>query len=140
MTRTLRLFEGIGIELEFMIVDAKLLRRFLRRGVPVLTGLSATHLYDCAREFNDDYDDVRGSPSGHFVVLHGYDPKTREVSVADPLHDNPRFGSQYYRVAINRLTASILLGILTYDANLLVITPKKMPKRDPDDDRALVLP
>jgi hypothetical protein len=73
-------------------------------------------------------------------VLHGYDPKTREVSVADPLHDNPRFGSQYYRVAINRLTASILLGILTYDANLLVITPKKMPKRDPDDDRALVLP
>lgn len=133
-------FLRLGGKLLYENLDAKLLRRFLRRGVPVLTGLSATHLYDCAREFNDDYDDVRGSPSGHFVVLHGYDPKTREVSVADPLHDNPRFGSQYYRVAINRLTASILLGILTYDANLLVITPKKMPKRDPDDDRALVLP
>jgi hypothetical protein len=43
-------------------------------------------------------------------------------------------------VGINRLTASILLGILTYDANLLVITPKKLPKRDPDDDRTVVLP
>jgi len=33
----------------------------------------------------------------------------------------------------------IVLGILTYDANLLVITPKKMPKRDADE-KALVLP
>lgn len=133
-------FLRLGGKLSYENLDAKLIRRFLRRGVPVLTGLSATHLYDCAREFNDDYDDVRGSPSGHFVVLSGYDPKTRLVSVADPLQDNPKFNSQYYRVGINRLTASILLGILTYDANLLVITPKKMPKRDPDDDRGVVLP
>jgi Peptidase_C39 like family len=133
-------FLRLGGKLSYENLDAKLIRRFLRRGVPVLTGLSATHLYECAREFNDDYDDVRGSPSGHFVVLSGYDPKTRLVSVADPLQDNPRFNSQYYSVGINRLTASILLGILTYDANLLVITPKKLPKRDPDDDRTVVLP
>ena len=81
-----------------------------------------------------------GSIPNFGVVLSGYDPKTRLVSVADPLQDNPRFNSQYYRVGINRLTASILLGILTYDANLLVITPKKLPKRDPDDDRTVVLP
>lgn len=133
-------FLRLGGKLHYENLDAKLLRRFLRRGVPVLTGLSATHLYECAREYNDDYDDVRGTPSGHFVVLHGYDPKTREVSVADPLHDNPRFGSQYYRVGINRLAASILLGILTYDANLLIITPKKVARRAPNDDRPLVLP
>ena len=133
-------FLSLGGSLRYENLDAKLLRRFLRRGVPVLTGLSATYLYDCAREFNDEYDDIRGAPSGHFVVLSGYDPATREVSVADPLHDNPRFGSQYYRVAMNRLTASILLGILTYDANLLVITPKKMPKRDGADEKALIFP
>lgn len=126
-------FLGLGGSLRYENLDAKLLRRFLRRGVPVLTGLSATYLYDCAREYNDDYDDVRGLASGHFVVLSGYDPKTREVSIADPLHDNPRFGSQYYRVAMNRLTASILLGILTYDANLLIITPKKLSRREHDD-------
>ncbi|HEU4577710.1 MAG TPA: hypothetical protein VFS67_05620 [Polyangiaceae bacterium] len=132
-------FLSLGGNLRYETLDAKLLRRFLRRGVPILTGLSATYLYDCAREFNDEYDDIRGSPSGHFVVLSGYDPATREVSVADPLHDNPRFGSQYYRVAMNRLMASILLGILTYDANLLVITPKKLPKREVDEKR-VVLP
>jgi hypothetical protein len=132
-------FLRLGGSMRYENLDAKLLRRFLRRGVPVLTGLSATYLYDCAREFNDVYDDIRGAPSGHFVVLSGYDPATREVSVADPLHDNPRFGSQYYRVAMGRLTASILLGILTYDANLLVITPKKMPRRDLAEDK-LILP
>jgi len=133
-------FLRLGGSLRYENLDAKLLRRFLRRGIPVLTGLSATYLYDCAREFNDDYDDVRGAPSGHFVVLSGYDPSTREVSVSDPLHDNPRFGSQYYRVAMGRLTASILLGILTYDANLLVITPKKMPRREQMEDKPLILP
>jgi hypothetical protein len=133
-------FLSLGGIMRYENLDAKLLRRFLRRGVPVLTGLSATHLYDCAREFQDDYDDVRGTPSGHFVVLSGYDPKTREVSVADPLHDNPRFGSQYYRVGINRLTASILLGILTYDANLLVLTPKKPIKRDRFEIKPLSMP
>gem|GEM_PF-332128 len=133
-------FLSLGGMMRYENLDAKLLRRFLRRGVPVLTGLSATHLYDCAREFKDEYDDVRGQPSGHFVVLSGYDPKTREVSVADPLHDNPRYGSQYYRVGMSRLTASILLGILTYDANLLVITPKKLPKRDPFEIKSVVLP
>ncbi|MEO8179040.1 MAG: C39 family peptidase [Deltaproteobacteria bacterium] len=132
-------FLSLGGNLRYENLDARLLRRFLRRGIPVLTGLSATYLYDCAREFNDDYDDIRGAPSGHFVVLSGYDPATREVSVADPLHDNPRFGSQYYRVGMGRLTASILLGILTYDANLLVITPRKMPKRDADE-KTLTLP
>lgn len=133
-------FLSLGGSLHYENLDAKLLKRFLRRGIPVLTGLSATHLYDCAREYKDDYDDVRGTPSGHFVVLSGYDPKTREVSIADPLHDNPRFGSQYYRVAMNRLTASILLGILTYDANLLVITPKHVPRLKGDGENAPAVP
>ena len=133
-------FLSLGGSLRYENLDARLLRRFLRRGIPVLTGLSATYLYDCAREFNDDYDDVRGMPSGHFVVLSGYNPATREVSVADPLHDNPRFGSQYYRVSMERLMASILLGILTYDANLLVITPRKLPKREGSEDKPLILP
>jgi hypothetical protein len=37
------------------------------------------------------YDDVRGQPQGHFVVLSEYDTETREVVVADPLGENPRF-------------------------------------------------
>lgn len=100
-----------------------LIRRYLTRGVPVLTGLSATYLYSCARELDDEYDDVRGEPSGHFVVLCGYDRNTKLVRVADPLGNNPGYDAHYYDVPMARVLSSILLGILTYDANLLVIEP-----------------
>lgn len=117
-------FLSLGGELRFRDLTPALLREYLRRGVPILTGLSATYLYGCAREDDVDYDDIAGTPMGHFVVLSGYDPESREVLVADPLHDNPRFGSRYYRVGVDRLISSILLGILTYDANLLILRPK----------------
>jgi len=118
-------FMRLGGEIRFCDLTSGLIARFIRSGVPVLTGLSATYLYRCAREYgpNDDYDDVRGSPSGHFVVLHGYDPRSRRVTIADPLADNPGYESQRYAVAMNRLVPSIMLGVLTYDANLLVIEP-----------------
>jgi hypothetical protein len=118
-------FFALGGALAFEDLRPSLLRRYLTRGVPLLTGLSATYLYQCAREHGDEYDDVRGEPTGHFVVLSGYDRRTREVVVADPLHDNPGFGAPHYPVGIERLLASILLGIVTYDANLLVIEPRK---------------
>jgi hypothetical protein len=118
----LQFFE-LGGTLKFEDLTSALLRRHLTRGIPLLTGLSATFLYQCARERDDDYDDVGGEPTGHFVVLSGYDRETREVLVADPLHDNPGFGAQHYRVGIARLTTAILLGIVTYDANLLALEP-----------------
>jgi len=103
-----------------------LIRRHLVDGHPILTGLSATYLYGCAREVDEGgklrYDSVRGDPMGHFVVLHGYDADTDSVLVADPLHENA-FGSHNYRVGMLRLLGAILLGVLTYDGNLLVIAP-----------------
>lgn len=122
-TRAYVEFFGLGGRLVFEELSPDLIRRWLRRNVPILTGLSSTYLYGCARERDDQVDDVGGEPTGHFVVLSGYDPARREVMVADPLHDNPRFGTRYYRVGVPRLIASILLGIVTYDANLLLITP-----------------
>lgn len=102
-----------------------LLEKLMARGHPVLTGLSATYLYQCPREMEDGRsDDVAGAPVGHFVVLAGYQAEPPAVLVADPLHDNPRFGSAYYWVDAPRLIAAILLGIVTYDANLLVIEPR----------------
>jgi len=117
-------FLSLGGELRFRDLTSALLREYLRRGVPILTGLSATYLYGCSRELGTEYDDLAGVPVGHFVVLSGYDPEEREVLVADPLHDNPRFGSRYYRVGVDRLMTAILLGIVTYDANLLILRPK----------------
>jgi hypothetical protein len=122
-------FLSLGGRLRFRDLTPKLVRTFLKKNVPVLAGLSATYLYGCAREREDSYDDVRGAPTGHFVVLSGYDRETKTVSVADPLQDNPAFGARYYRVRIERILNAILLGIVTYDANFLVIRPRSAPAR-----------
>jgi hypothetical protein len=118
-------FLQLGGKLELKDLEPALLRRHLERG-PLITGLSATYLYRAVRdipETNAD-DDVRGEPVGHFVVLTGYRRDTREILIADPLEANPLVGSRYYAVQIQRLIGAILLGVMTYDANLLIIEPK----------------
>lgn len=117
-------FLELGGQLCYEELSPAILRRHLDAGRPILTGLSATYLYQCAREHGDDYDDVRGSPMGHFVVLCGYNQNHKKVLVADPLLPNPVAQTHRYEVTAGRVIASILLGILTYDANLLVIEPK----------------
>jgi hypothetical protein len=119
-------FLRLGGKLKLRDLDPSLLRKFLKRGIPVITGLSATYLYRAVRDTPDtnEDDDVRGEPVGHFVVLTGYRRLTREVLISDPLEANPLVGSSYYAVKIHRLIGAILLGAVTYDANLLVIEPK----------------
>jgi hypothetical protein len=112
-----------------------LIRNFLGRRIPILTGLSATYLYGSARERGGarlEYDDVHGVPTGHFVVLCGHNRRKREVLVADPLHDNPRYEGGIYRVRMQRLLGSILLGVLTYDANLLILEPPEGSPATPE--------
>jgi hypothetical protein len=122
-------FLRLGGELEMEDLSAGLLRRWLERERPILTGLSATFLYRCAREIGTEKlqeDDVCGSPTGHFVVLSGWDPEERKVRVADPLADNPRFHAHVYWLPVERVINAILLGVLTYDANLLVLEPPEV--------------
>lgn len=84
-------FLAAGGRLRFEDLTTGLIRRYLKRGVPLLTGLSATYLYHCAREhgLHCEYDDILGYPSGHFVLLAGYEAETRSVLIIDPLHPNP---------------------------------------------------
>jgi hypothetical protein len=122
-------FLKLGGKLELKDLEPALLRKHLQRG-PLITGLSATYLYRAVRDIpatNAD-DDVRGEPVGHFVVLTGYRRDTREILIADPLRANPLVGSRYYAVQVQRLIGAILLGVMTYDANLLIIEPKRAPR------------
>jgi hypothetical protein len=114
-----------GGRLRFVDLTRSLIRGLLRRGLPILTGLSSTYLYRTAREYGPDDvpDDVRGTPSGHFVVLAGYDRARRSVLVADPYGPHPYGPSHEYWMSIDRVVGAILLGIVTHDANLLVIQP-----------------
>ena len=93
--------------------------------MPVLAGLSATHLYQTPREVGatNIYHSIKGEPAGHFVIVNGYDARANCAYIADPMNPNP-LKSQYYNVGFNRLVNSILLGIVTYDSNILVIKPR----------------
>lgn len=119
-------FLELGGILKMQDLKPSLIRKFLKNSIPVLCGLSATYLYGHAREYgpNDDYDDLRGYPAGHFVIVSGYDSETNQVLITDPLMDNPYSQQQRYKVKIEKLICSILLGVLTYDAKLLIIEPK----------------
>jgi hypothetical protein len=115
-----------GGEIRYADLDEDLIKGYLKRSVPILCGLSATYLYGTAREIPqfDIYDSIKGEPSGHFVVITGYDEDKNCVSIADPMEPNPLGKGQAYSVPFVRLINSIMLGIVTYDANLLVIEPK----------------
>jgi hypothetical protein len=107
-------------------LNADLIKNYLKQSKPILTGLSATYLYGTMREIpiNNKFDSIRGEPVGHFVIINGYDEASNTVYLADPMNPNP-LKSQYYSVNFDRLINSIMLGIVTYDANLLIIEPNK---------------
>jgi hypothetical protein len=125
-------FLRLGGRIRFGDLTSSTLRAPLKRGLPILTGLSATYLHRSMRELpeTDKDDDVRGDPVGHFVVLCGYDAAARTVEVADPL-EHPDDGRRRYAVPIARVVGAIFLGVLTYDASCLVIEPRKGGGRGP---------
>ena len=124
---------ALGGRFKFEVLTAGLIRRYLKRSIPIMTGLSSTYLYQTAREYEADgrlvFDDVRGESTGHFVMLSGYNRQERTVLVADPLDPNPLTEDRYYQVNIYRLICAIMLGVLTYDGDLLIIEPKKTKKK-----------
>ena len=124
-----RTFIRAGGVVDLTDISAGLLERYFDRRLPVLAGLSATFLYGGPRERIDAgprmvLDDVGGEPQGHFVVLCGFDGD--QVVVADPFKENPS-GHHYYPVEVDRLIHAILLGVLTYDGNLLILGRDEAP-------------
>jgi len=125
-TRAFREYLSRGGQVRMQTLTPALIRHHLAEGVPIIAGLSSTYLYRTARQRRGvGNDDIRGEAEGHFVMLVGYDSRSREVLVADPLDPNPPFHTAKYRLNVDRLVNAILLGALTYDANLLVIRPKQ---------------
>lgn len=117
-------FLELGGRVEYEMLTPQLVHRLLLAQTPILTGLSATYLYETMREIpeRDEPNDIHGEPVGHFVVLCGYDPDGATMTLADPWPD-PRTPEMLHVRPLFRVIASILLGVLTYDANLLVIEP-----------------
>ncbi|MFT6892395.1 MAG: hypothetical protein ACJASY_004455 [Halioglobus sp.] len=118
-------FLKLGGKLLYVDLTAHLLRGIIRQRLPVLTGLSSTYLYNERRVYGefDTPDDIRGFPGGHFVIISGYHRDKRTVLINDPFEPNPLSDSLTYAINIDRVICSVLLGVLTQDANLLVIQP-----------------
>ena len=125
-------FLNRGGRLRLANLSQTLIRGLLRCKLPILTGLSSTYLYRSAREYgaDDTPDDIRGLPAGHFVVVAGYNHDRRRVLVVDPYQPNPYGPAHEYWLGIDRVVAAILLGIVTHDANLLVIYPPQKFRRN----------
>lgn len=120
-------FLARGGRLRFADLSPALVRGLMRFKLPIITGLSSTYLYRAPREFGpaDTPDDIRGVPAGHFVVIAGHDAQRRRVLVVDPYQPHPYGRSHEYWISIDRAIAAILLGIVTHDANLLVVYPRR---------------
>ena len=125
-------FLSLGGQVRMPSLDENLIEETLLQGVPILCGLSATYLYQERRERSQPADamgrtstpdDINGDPVGHFVVLYGYDKAKTQVLIADPLLSNPLGKEHTYAATLSKVSAAILLGIVTYDANLLTIAP-----------------
>ncbi len=116
-------FLELGGRIRFANLSQNLIRGILRRGLPLLTGLSSTYLYRSPREFGPDDrpDDIRGVPAGHFVVIAGWNRVTRKVLVVDPYQPHRYGPALRYWLCVDRVIAAILLGIVTHDANVLVV-------------------
>lgn len=117
-----------GGRVRFDDLDEELMERLFRRHTPVICGLSATWLYQQPRETHDnEEDDVAGNPVGHFVVVGGWDAAARMVTIHDPLRRNPFSETGTYRLPFAKFSNAVMLGILTYDENLLAISKAKRP-------------
>jgi hypothetical protein len=126
-------FLRLGGRLRLTDLSRPLIRGLLRRNLPIITGLSSTYLYRAVREYgpNDTPDDLRGLPSGHFVVIAGYDRTKRNLLVVDPYGLHPYGPTHEYWINIDRVLGAVLLGIVTHDANLLVIYPPQAAPKNP---------
>jgi hypothetical protein len=118
-------FLGAGGVIEFEDPGRKLLRRFLKSERPILTGLNSTFLYRAKRshQVTQQDDDIHGEVDGHFVVLSGYDQEKKTIHILDPYDENP-YAERAYDAPIDRVLGAMLLGVMTYDANFVIIEPR----------------
>jgi hypothetical protein len=126
-------FLRLGGRLRFADLTLAFLQALLQSGLPIITGLSSTYLYRTPREtaLEGRPDDLGGLPAGHFVVLAGFNTVRNSLLVLDPYQPTPYGNSHAYWISADRVISSILLGIVTHDANLLVVHPVSIAAPDP---------
>lgn len=68
------------------------------------------------------YDEWMGAATGHFIIIQGYDTADETLYIADPYAPHPLSNDHYYKTSFSHWLHAHLLGIVSYDAELLVIS------------------
>lgn len=117
-------FLDLGGQLSFKGPLKSLILGYLNKGVPLLAALSATYLYQDARELPDGTENgISGGSCGHFVLIHGYDPVTDSYLIADSWGLKQPDGSYKtkYTMSVEIVGAAILAGQITNDNLIMAI-------------------
>ena len=69
------------------------------------------------------------NPHAQYHLKVSVEDVLASTMVADPLHTNPLGGSHKYSSPIARVINAILLGVLTYDGNLIILEPRHTRKK-----------
>lgn len=120
-------FLSLGGTINFAQLNFKLIQAHINSNIPLLSGVSATYFYQTMRDYtNADnrvvYDEWHGAPSGHFVIIKGFDAEKKLLHISDPFIPHPLSRTHSYTVPYSHWLQAHLLGILTYDCELLSIT------------------
>lgn len=120
-------FLELGGKINFSELSVGLVSHYLDNRIPLLSGVCATYWYQNMRDYtNEDdravYDEWLGKPSGHFIVVKGYEPRTQELVIADPYAPHPLSRSHYYQVPFSHWVHAHIMGVMSYDAELLAIS------------------
>jgi len=126
MTNAYIRFLELGGTISFTEINEDLLCAYFEKNIPLLSGVNATYLYQNMRDYTGEdnqvvYDEFLGEPTGHFLILRGYDKEQRKLFVADPYLPHPLSQMHYYAVPFSRWLHAHLLGAMTNDAELLAI-------------------
>lgn len=122
-------FLELGGKINFQNLNFNLISELLKNKTPLLSGISATYFYQNMRDFTDDkdrvvYDEFSGETSGHFIVIYDAD-ENENLSIADPYLPHTLSHEHHYIIPYNHWLHALLLGSVTYDAEVLVIEPVK---------------
>lgn len=118
-------FLELGGKINFQTVSFEQIQNYIKNRTPILSGINATYFYQTMRDYtNKDnrvvYDEWEGRPSGHFIVIYDYD-QNQQLAVADPFSPHPLSRQHHYSVSYTHWLHAMLLGVLTYDAEFLII-------------------
>lgn len=67
------------------------------------------------------------------MVLYGIERTGNNIWIADPLTTNPLGDEHLYYASFDKVLAALFLGIVTYDANLLTVRPRRSETTPPLD-------